>query len=414
MKIPPRLVIIGPEPGIRRTYNLIGFPIIIGSSDEANITIKECELADLHVFIEKIENDRIRIRNINESTIIRKRMKILDKIIEDRDVFIVNNLVIQFFIPTFDPETNEEFVLEYLTGKNISKKVFFDSELTVGRKEKNNICLPYKKVSGNHGAFKYDAVSTFTDFKSRNGSRVNGKKVIPYSPMKIQIGDIIDIASHSFYLRPVSYNMTKISEKLFLYLSEVLDHKPAYDEYSPITEYSQLFEEETDPEIEDTSTFTPAENDESVLLEISSSSKDAIPDDIPIPKVSEFVVEEMSVYESVSDSIEELNEEVMVSAEDVVEDDVEDDVDDEELLFLGPDEDYDVSGFNKMLKEMQRNKEIDAMRTVPMQNMNDDFVDIKDWDSIDLSDKEKKLLSDTYFNQIKKSDVNNSDEKRNK
>ncbi len=228
MKIPPRLVIIGPEPGIRRTYNLIGFPIVIGSSDNANITIKECNLVDQHILIEQVDSSRFRIRNINGSQIIRKRMNILDKIIDDRDVYIVENLAIQLFLPSFNPETNEEFVLEYLTGKNIAKKVFFDTELTVGRKDKNNICLPYKKVSGIHGCFKCDAVSTFIDFKSRNGSRVNGKKVIPFKPVALQIGDIIDIASHSFYLRPVSYNLKKIDDKVFLYLSEVFTQKPGF------------------------------------------------------------------------------------------------------------------------------------------------------------------------------------------
>ncbi len=405
MIIPPRLVIIGPEPGIRRTYNLIGFPIIIGSSDNANITIKECNLADQHIFIEQIEADRIRIRNINGSDIVRKRVKILDKIIDDRDVFVAEKLGIQFFIPSFDPETNEDFVLEYLTGKNIGKKVFFDSELTIGRKEKNNIHLPYKKVSGTHGSFKYDVVSTFTDFKSRNGSRVNGKKVLPNTPVNLQIGDIIDIASHSFYLRPVSYNLTKINDKYFQFLSEVIEQEPTYEEYSPIAEYSQMLAENPDLEMVETSKFTPAENDASILLEISSSNKDKIPDNIPIPKVTDFEVEEMSASESISDSFEDLHDKIKESARNI---EVKA-TDEEDMLFLGPDEDYDSNGFNKMLREMQENKEIDGMRTVPMPN--DDFVDIKDWDSIELTDEEKKLLSDTYFNKIKKSDVDNEGEK---
>jgi len=67
-------------------------------------------------------------------------------------------------------------------------------ELTFGRDQSNDVCVDkYRDISRNHCGFtRYeDGVVTVTDYVSRNGTLVNGKKV--YEETKLRHGDKVTI-----------------------------------------------------------------------------------------------------------------------------------------------------------------------------------------------------------------------------
>jgi len=409
MKIPPRLVIIGPEPGVRRTYNLIGFPIVIGSSDETNITIQNCGLADQHILIDKIDDLRYRIRRIGKSKLIHKRLNINDKIIDDRDIFVAESVGLQFFLPQFDVDESDNLVLEYLTGVNTGKKIQLEKTLTVGRRDTNNICLPVKKVSGFHGKFRKNDDTTYTDLSSRNGSRINGKKINPDTPVVIQVGDIIDIASHALYLQPASYNRKKVDDKLFLYLSEATEKKPTYGEYSPISEYSQFGQENPNQILSEEEVQIKPE-DENVLLEISSNPKHKILENVKAPdKVTHFELEEMSNSDSISESFDDIQDTLKDSARKAIGSESED----EDMLFLGPDEDYDADNFDKMMKDIQQESKRKVLQTEKMPQPEEESSDVnKSEDKDNKKLRDRNILSDTYFDKIRRIKKDDSQDKK--
>ena len=350
MNVTPRLVIIGPEPGIRRTYNLIGFPIVIGSSDEANITLKGCGLEKQHIYLDKIGDNHIRIRRIINCSLISQRKNINDKIIADRDTFIAGKVGLQFFVPDFTTDVSTDLALEFLTSRNLGKKVIFNKKLTVGRRADTNICLPYKKVSGLHGIFSFDEFPTFTDKNSRNGSRLNGKRLKYENTVKLQAGDIIDIASHALYLRPLEYRPVQVQEKLFIFLSEYPIEKPSYDEYAPISEFSSL------------------------------------------DKLSNNL--DTDSYKDLHAKVQESAKQANVGAEE-----------EEDLLYLGPDEDYDASDFENMLTEIQKDMKPALRQTERMPKHEEDSVHDTDVKPVEEQKKGKNILSDTYFNKIKREEI---------
>jgi hypothetical protein len=63
--------------------------------------------------------------------------------------------------------------------------------VTVGRVKENDISVPSQMVSRHHGRFAFEkGVWTYSDLKSSNGTRVNGKRV---ERAVLQSGDVVDV-----------------------------------------------------------------------------------------------------------------------------------------------------------------------------------------------------------------------------
>ncbi|HBW85380.1 MAG TPA: hypothetical protein DEF82_01125, partial [Crocinitomicaceae bacterium] len=88
------------------------------------------------------------------------------------------------------------FVFEGKLIKKIQFQKGSTAVLTIGRIEGNDIVLSLPQISKKHAQLIYDeAGDTYLiDLESRNGTFVNGNKLIPNSPNKISIGDKITLA----------------------------------------------------------------------------------------------------------------------------------------------------------------------------------------------------------------------------
>ena len=63
----------------------------------------------------------------------------------------------------------------------------------IGRSEKHaHLCIKNKSVSGEHLALiRRDSQFMVEDRESSNGTSLNGRKLVPYAPMRIEDGDLL-------------------------------------------------------------------------------------------------------------------------------------------------------------------------------------------------------------------------------
>ncbi len=85
-----------------------------------------------------------------------------------------------------------------------------DRVVTVGRAKESDISIPSQMVSRNHGSFAFEkGVWAYTDLKSSNGSRVNGKRV---ERAVLQSGDVVEVGGFMITYKEI-HDLTDISEK---------------------------------------------------------------------------------------------------------------------------------------------------------------------------------------------------------
>lgn len=74
-------------------------------------------------------------------------------------------------------------------------------KLRIGRREGCDIVLRFANVSSHHCLFEIEEGYWFVkDLKSRNGVKINGKKIIPGLKKRVDPGDTIAIAKHQYEL----------------------------------------------------------------------------------------------------------------------------------------------------------------------------------------------------------------------
>ena len=85
-----------------------------------------------------------------------------------------------------------------------------DHVFTVGRAKESDICIPSQMVSRNHGQFVFEkGVWAYSDLKSSNGSRVNGKRV---DRAVLLSGDVIELGGFMITYKEI-HDLSDISEK---------------------------------------------------------------------------------------------------------------------------------------------------------------------------------------------------------
>ncbi|MBC8432776.1 MAG: FHA domain-containing protein [Desulfobacterales bacterium] len=72
-------------------------------------------------------------------------------------------------------------------------------EIKIGRDSSNDVAIPEETVSSLHATIEYqDGFFYLADQRSKNKTYLNGKKIVPYSPIKLKSGDEIMIHIHKF------------------------------------------------------------------------------------------------------------------------------------------------------------------------------------------------------------------------
>ncbi len=71
--------------------------------------------------------------------------------------------------------------------------------INIGRGVHNNLVIPQKTVSGSHATIQYkENIFYLEDQRSTNKTQLNGKKIGPYSPVKLKSGDEILFDKYKF------------------------------------------------------------------------------------------------------------------------------------------------------------------------------------------------------------------------
>ena len=84
-----------------------------------------------------------------------------------------------------------------------------DRAVTIGRARECDISVPSQMVSRTHGKVEYDkGVWVYTDLKSSNGSRINGKRV---ERAVLQSGDVIDVGGFMITYKEI-HDLSDVSE----------------------------------------------------------------------------------------------------------------------------------------------------------------------------------------------------------
>jgi len=85
-----------------------------------------------------------------------------------------------------------------------------DRVVTVGRSRESDISIPSQMVSRNHGQIAHEkGLWVYTDLKSSNGSRVNGKRVDRHV---LQTGDVIDVGGFMITYKEI-HDLSDVSEQ---------------------------------------------------------------------------------------------------------------------------------------------------------------------------------------------------------
>lgn len=85
-----------------------------------------------------------------------------------------------------------------------------DKDVIVGRAKESDICVPSQMVSRQHGKIAFEkGLWVYTDLKSSNGSRVNGKRA---ERAVLQSGDVIDVGGFMITYKEI-HDLSDISEQ---------------------------------------------------------------------------------------------------------------------------------------------------------------------------------------------------------
>ena len=92
--------------------------------------------------------------------------------------------------------------VELIDVKNITGQKTLElskSLIKIGRDTSNDVAIPAETVSSLHATIEYqDGFFYLADQRSKNKTYLNGKKIAPYSPIKLKSGDVIKINVYKF------------------------------------------------------------------------------------------------------------------------------------------------------------------------------------------------------------------------
>jgi len=81
-------------------------------------------------------------------------------------------------------------------------------KLRIGRREGCDIVLRFSNVSSHHCMFEVEEGYWFVrDLKSRNGVKVNDKKILPGLKKRVDPGDVVSIAKHIYEMNYEPHDM---------------------------------------------------------------------------------------------------------------------------------------------------------------------------------------------------------------
>jgi len=84
-----------------------------------------------------------------------------------------------------------------ITGQKTLK--LSKSPIMIGRDTSNDVAIPEETVSSLHTTIEYqDGFFYLEDQRSKNKTYLNGKEIVPYSPIKLKSGDVIKINVYKF------------------------------------------------------------------------------------------------------------------------------------------------------------------------------------------------------------------------
>ena len=66
--------------------------------------------------------------------------------------------------------------------------------IVIGRGKQSHLCIRNKSVSGQHfSVLRHESKFLIEDRDSSNGTSINGKKLVPFAPMAIEDGDLLQV-----------------------------------------------------------------------------------------------------------------------------------------------------------------------------------------------------------------------------
>ncbi len=202
--------------------------ISIGRDPENDIVIAQATISSLHATIEYTKGGFF-LKDCGSKNKTRLNGKFLKpdsgKRLDNGDEIALNSYKFRFLLPdppcsgnktgtliNFSPNsiTNNS---SSIRGSEIPRAILIDIKnvtgsktlnlhkrvINIGRGVHNNLVIPQKTVSGTHATIRYkENVFCLEDQRSTNKTRLNGKEVKPYSPMKLKSGDEILFDEYKF------------------------------------------------------------------------------------------------------------------------------------------------------------------------------------------------------------------------
>ncbi len=212
----------------KRKWVLEKNKVKIGRNPENDIVIAQTTISGLHATI-KYEKGIFFLKDCGSKNKTRLQGKILKpgsgKRLKNGDEIKLNSYKFRFLLPeppyatnktssiiNFTPNSatyNSSLIrkpemprailidIKNVTGGktlNLNRRV-----INMGRGVHNNLVIPYKTVSGTHATIQYrENVFYLEDQRSTNKTRLNGKEIGPYSPVKLKSGDEILVDEYKF------------------------------------------------------------------------------------------------------------------------------------------------------------------------------------------------------------------------
>ncbi|MEN8904551.1 MAG: type VII secretion protein EssC [Clostridiales bacterium] len=159
----------------------------IGTELMDDLVVDEYFLNNSKIIIEKIGNEFI--LKATKSKFLCNGSIMTDKKIEDKDVFLFDRDN-KFIISAFKKEKFYNVYTDYCLNTK--------EEITIGRNQKNNICLKNKQVSSLHAKMLYNSENRkyyIIDIQSKNGIYINNKR---RKKVQLETGDKINILNCEF------------------------------------------------------------------------------------------------------------------------------------------------------------------------------------------------------------------------
>ena len=181
----------------------------IGSSDEAEVVIKDKGLADIHATLH-VDGNELSISIDNEARLVSVNGKLVKQSKEVRP----NDLIImsQVHLKVLDEEEEEaddnrtrirmalpKFVLRGVSGAYFGKTFPLRGATVLGRHSECHVCINADGISRKHAQITVEADGlTVKDLGSSNGTYVNGEKI---EEQHLNVGDEVKLDNLRFLIQ---------------------------------------------------------------------------------------------------------------------------------------------------------------------------------------------------------------------